>query len=584
MSASSPSYSMGVPSSPTSPLVQNPGLADELRPWLALLGLEDRLREVTIWCHEQGAAWLEELVLEAEALAEYLELSELQAENLRSRGQAAMCAVKMSRGTSCTVPTEPAMEGIDSLVSLRTMSTGGAKGALEPKTTCEPDAAISKRSITSICPALTIEAACNFDLGRSQTAFPHCQKDQLFGDGIARTATVQVEGMLCGVFSNLQVKDSALFVREVQRKDAHTSNAKATEEEEKNDPGTQTWPQGSPKRLFHTDTLGNVNGFSKRDKLVEEILEGGVHTSPLDHGQTGTVYALEAGDHKIAIFKPVDGEKFERRSLDKGKGVVREESVYLVDRLCGSQAGVPVSSRAKIEVDGHTLEGSVQAFMMDVQGFIEDYAMPRDLDRAKEFVQQEDAESLALLDMRVFNMDRHPGNLLLLKEEKPHVLGPIDHGCCLPPWWCLSEAIFEAWISWPQLKAAPSAFAKTLALTSMEKLPQTCQMVEDAGLEASAVVTLRMCTILVYIGVAELGCSIAKVANLMMRDEDKEPQELSWLEERVLPAANACGVVCKLQEAAGNPELRVEDASTLEVERFLETLESVFRKDLPLFV
>ncbi|CAJ1332918.1 unnamed protein product, partial [Effrenium voratum] len=235
-----------------------------------------------------------ELVLEAEALAEYLELSELQAENLRSRGQAAMCAVKMSRGTSCTVPTEPAMEGIDSLVSLRTMSTGGAKGALEPKTTCEPDAAISKRSITSICPALTIEAACNFDLGRSQTAFPHCQKDQLFGDGIARTATVQVEGMLCGVFSNLQVKeDSALFVREVQRKDAHTSNAKATEEEEKNDPGTQTWPQGSPKRLFHTDTLGNVNGFSKRDKLVEEILEGGVHTSPLDHGQTGTVYALE---------------------------------------------------------------------------------------------------------------------------------------------------------------------------------------------------------------------------------------------------------------------------------------------------
>ncbi|CAJ1437119.1 unnamed protein product [Effrenium voratum] len=53
----------------------------------------------------------------------------------------------------------------------------------------------------------------------------------------------------------------------------------------------------------------------------------------------------------------------------------------------------------------------------EVQGFIEDYAMPRDLDRAKEFVQQEDAESLALLDMRVFNMDRHPGNLLLLKEE-----------------------------------------------------------------------------------------------------------------------------------------------------------------------
>ena len=67
--------------------------------------------------------------------------------------------------------------------------------------------------------------------------------------------------------------------------------------------------------------------------------KAGVSSASLDHGQTGTVYALEAGDHKIAVFKPVDGEKFSRKSLDVGSGAVREEAVYLVDRLSGSQVG-----------------------------------------------------------------------------------------------------------------------------------------------------------------------------------------------------------------------------------------------------
>eukprot|EP00913_Durusdinium_trenchii_P014014 g13159.t1 len=158
-------------------------------------------------------------------------------------------------------------------------------------------------------------------------------------------------------------------------------------------------------------------------------------------------------------------------------GAVREEAVYLVDRMCGSKAGVPVSSRATIKVGEDVMEGSVQAFMMEVQGFIEDYAMPRDLERAHAFVAQErPAPATTWWDGEMLDGwrggargDRHPGNLLLLKEEKPHTLGPIDHGCCLPPWWSLSEAIFDAWISWPQLRTLPSEQAIQLLKTAKER-------------------------------------------------------------------------------------------------------------------
>ncbi|CAK9052532.1 unnamed protein product [Durusdinium trenchii] len=106
-------------------------------------------------------------------------------------------------------------------------------------------------------------------------------------------------------------------------------------------------------------------------------------------------------------------------------------------------------------------------------------------------------------------------------------------------------------------------------------------MLKDAGLEESAVITLRLCTSLVYIGVVELGRTISDIAALMLRDEDKEPQELSWLEERVMSAAKMAGAPCSLQATArGDPEMVVEEPNSLKVDVFLESLESAFRTDL----
>ncbi|CAI5702732.1 unnamed protein product [Peronospora effusa] len=79
--------------------------------------------------------------------------------------------------------------------------------------------------------------------------------------------------------------------------------------------------------------------------------------------------------------------------------------------------------------------------------------MSFDLEKAHKFISVEQVHHIALLDVRVFNTDRHPGNILLMGEKKPYTMVPIDHGCILPSWFHLSEARFD-WLEYPQSRAA----------------------------------------------------------------------------------------------------------------------------------
>jgi len=337
---------------------------------------------------------------------------------------------------------------------------------------------------------------------------------------------------------------------------------------------------------YNTVGLDVASKPAQRQKLVEQVTsqdDSVTHTS-IDEGQTGTVFALEAHGEKIAVFKPLSGENFKRKGVTTGQGAVREEAVYLVDRLCGSQAGVPVTSRASIEVDGHEVKGAVQGFVSDSIGFIEDFAMPRDLEKAREFVAQNTVEGLALLDMRVFNMDRHTGNLLLLRREKPHGLGPIDHGCCLPPWWLIGEAIFDAWIEWPQLQARPTEDARTLARKAYQESGHTRKALEDLGLDEPSIITNAVCTLFVWVGVAVLGLPIGKLAVLMVRDVETGFAELSWLEQKVLACAQAAGAQCRKQMSDREEEELVVEGAGLETPAqltvFMNSLQATFRAEL----
>ena len=71
-----------------------------------------------------------------------------------------------------------------------------------------------------------------------------------------------------------------------------------------------------------------------------------------------------------------------------------------------------------------------------------------------------DVHKIGILDLRLFNTDRHSGNMLvnvIEGSEASHAwrdeqceLIPIDHGFCLPE--ALEPPYFE-WMHWPQVNA-----------------------------------------------------------------------------------------------------------------------------------
>jgi hypothetical protein len=172
--------------------------------------------------------------------------------------------------------------------------------------------------------------------------------------------------------------------------------------------------------------------------------------TPLTKDQTGGVYSVHKSSpvkgakparnrsRMVAVFKPAEEEGFSRAGLLQGEGAIREEAAFLLDSLYGGFSGVPSTALASMpspknsptpspgsepvgwgeDVAEHPshLRGSVQAWV-DAAGSMDDYGMPHDLKKAAEFVGVQEVQKIATIDLRLFNTDRHCGNILLSKEE-----------------------------------------------------------------------------------------------------------------------------------------------------------------------
>mmetsp|Transcript_11332 Transcript_11332/g.27149 ORF Transcript_11332/g.27149 Transcript_11332/m.27149 type:complete len:220 (-) Transcript_11332:192-851(-) len=153
----------------------------------------------------------------------------------------------------------------------------------------------------------------------------------------------------------------------------------------------------------------------------------------------------------------------------------------------------------------------------------------------------DDAQAVACLDIRVFNTDRHPGNLLLV-GERPHKAACIDHGCVLPAWWALDCAQFDAWLGWPQVRAPPSPATVSLVKEAVEQLPETLEELERLELSTQAQWTLRICTLWLQRAVLTHCLPLRSIALLMVRTDPPEP---CWLEHQVAQACRDAGISSK---------------------------------------
>jgi len=255
-------------------------------------------------------------------------------------------------------------------------------------------------------------------------------------------------------------------------------------------------------------------------------------------GPSGAPFAPFQG-----IFKPLDEEVFERRGIEPGMGATREEAAFVIDRASGGQAYVPTTVRMSMEEHGVRKKGSVQQFVEGSIGPVEDFGMPRELQAAEAFVGLDNAQAVACFDIRIFNTDRHAGNLLLA-GARPHKIVCIDHGCVLPAWWALESSKFDAWLEWPHVRAPPSA--ETLRLVSQvgSALPFVVQELEKLGVPKQAIWTFEICTLLLQKCVIDHGLTLRSVALLMTRIEPAEP---CWLERTVADATISAGFSAKFR-------------------------------------
>ncbi|KDD72021.1 phosphatidylinositol 3- and 4-kinase, partial [Helicosporidium sp. ATCC 50920] len=283
-------------------------------------------------------------------------------------------------------------------------------------------------------------------------------------------------------------------------------------------------------------------------------------------GLGGTYFFRDESGAKVAIMKPVDEEPLApnnpkgfvgralggpglKPSVRVGEAAGREVAAYLLDHA--GFARVPPTLMVEI---------SHAAFHQ--AGEREDGPPPRKLGSLQEFVAHDgdaselgssrfraaDVHRIAILDVRLFNTDRHAGNILVRRLPAPasgpaaaqavldrageYELVPIDHGFALP------EALEPPYFEWQHWSAAQLPLG-AVERAYVENLDPDADVAllrrELPGLREPSLRLLWTTTTLLKACVAA-GLCLAEVAAVCTRSSVGVDEEASPLEELCLAA------------------------------------------------
>ncbi|KXZ44780.1 hypothetical protein GPECTOR_62g895 [Gonium pectorale] len=163
-----------------------------------------------------------------------------------------------------------------------------------------------------------------------------------------------------------------------------------------------------------------------------------------------------------------------------------------------------------------------------------------------------DVHRIGVLDVRLFNTDRHAGNMLvrrprmassstadlksrMVTADAPYELIPIDHGFCLPE---TLEAPYFEWLHWPQTMLPFSDDELEYIRALDVERDKSILRQELPMLRPECLRVLEVCTTLLKT-CAEAGLTLFDIASVMTRpfvDSDEEPSEL----ERMCAYARQC--------------------------------------------
>ncbi|CAN6207945.1 unnamed protein product [Urochloa humidicola] len=296
-------------------------------------------------------------------------------------------------------------------------------------------------------------------------------------------------------------------------------------------------------------------------KDVARAIRKGVDPVPVNSGLGGAYYFRNSRGENAAIVKPNDEEPFApnnpkgfigkslgqpglKRSVRVGETGYREVAAYLLDHH--NSANVPPTVLVKIShpvfhinegvncANKNVSEGATQAVskIASLQQFI-----PHDFDASDHGTSSFPVSAvhrIGILDIRIFNTDRHAGNLLVRKQIGAGKFGnqteliPIDHGLCLPE--CLEDPYFE-WIHWPQASVPFSEdeleyIANLDPVKDADMLRMELPMIREASLRVLILSTIFLKEATTF------GLCLAEIGEMMSREftgMEDQPSELEFV-------------------------------------------------------
>jgi len=271
--------------------------------------------------------------------------------------------------------------------------------------------------------------------------------------------------------------------------------------------------------------------------MVVEVSMGftsGVDPQPVSSGLGGAYLLRGSNGENIAVTKPVDEEPLAlnnpkgfggrmlgqpgiKRSIRIGETGIRELAAYLLDH--NGFAGVPPSALVKIShVSFHF--NSAPYKIASLQRFVDHDFDAGEVGPSRFSVAS--VHQIGILDVRVMNLDRHAGNILVKKQNcldydagaAGAELVPIDHGLCLPEW--LDDPYFE-WLHWPQA-SVPFSESEVAYVSDLDPFKDAELLrTEIPTLRESCVRVLVLCTIFLKRSV-DSGLCLAAIGKMMTRE------------------------------------------------------------------
>lgn len=277
-----------------------------------------------------------------------------------------------------------------------------------------------------------------------------------------------------------------------------------------------------------------VSGKTAALDLVVKQLRSCYFEVEAGAGSGGVYFFKVPGGSKLAVFKPHDEEPNApnnpnhhknafgtiglKSGILSGESSFREFAAFLLDH--GNVAHVPDSCLVRCWhpafASREPKEGSLQLFRTS----------KHDLEDWRDFSHIDvcDLQYMAVLDIRLCNVDRHGGNILVNYETKESKwdIAAIDHGYCLPDFSGLSEVFFE-WTSWAQARAPVHDSVKRYIqhLSAEQDLDLLMRRVPEIGAlrRAECLLSIRISTMLLKMCVAA-GKTLSFVANLFRAPAD----------------------------------------------------------------